>query len=167
MYKHSHECVNSKNKYSEIEILPSLEVSGFGVSMNILKDSFNNYDLEATNSSSDDYDVEFKLTNKESKDIIKGSFHDDCYFNLKFNSKEELKKFILGVINMHQDYIEKFNGCIKVADISDEKIEEIIKLGKVSFKTIGSRVVIINKTLNVLEQKLPKLFIKESSIIYG
>ncbi len=167
MYKHSHECINSINKYSEIKILPLLVVSGFGVSMNILKDSFNNYDLETTNCSSDDYDIEFKLTNIEPKEIIKGSFHDDCFFNIKFNDKNELKKFILGIIMMHQNYIDNFDGCIKEPDISDGKIEEIIRKGKVSFKTIGSRVVILNKWLNVLEQRLPKLFINESSIIYG
>ncbi len=166
MFKHSHECINSRNKYSEIEIDPSLKVSGLGVSINILKDSFPEYEFLVTKTDSE-YNVECTLKNKESLKVITGTFHDDCFFNIQFNNNSELKTFILGIIKMHQNYIDNFDGCIKEPDISDEKIEEIIRIGKVSFKTIGSRVVILNKQLNVLEQLLPKMFIKESSVIYG
>ena len=143
MYKHSHTCVNSKNKYSEIEISPNFEIKGVGVTKNILNDTFTN------------------------GEVIISTFSDDCFFNIKLNNKSELKNLILGIIRMHQVYIKEDVDCIKEPDISDQKIDEIINTSKVSFKTIGSRVVILNKHLNLLEQKLPKLLIKESCIIYG
>ena len=167
LYKHSHNCVHSKNKYSEILVKDELVISGFGVSSNVLINSFPEIKFNEGQNKEDEYS--FKLTGKSdlTNDIlISSNFHDDCFFEIEFKKPEYLKSFILGIIQMHQEYI-KIDGCIKVADISDEKIEEMLKLGKVSFKTIGSRVVIINKTLHVLEQKFPKLFIKESSIIYG
>jgi len=167
LYKHSHNCVHSSNKYSEILVKDELVISGFGVSSNVLINSFPEIEFNEEQNKEDEYSFKFIGKSDLTNDIlISSNFHDDCFFEIEFKKPEYLKSFILGIIQMHQEYIET-DGCIKVADISDEKIEEMLKLGKVSFKTIGSRVVIINKTLHVLEQKFPKLFIKESSFIYG
>ena len=166
-YKHSHTCIYSSNKYSELEFITSLKVKRVGVSSNVLLETFSDIKFENKQNKTDEYEIELNGFNEGNLNkCIKASFHDDCFFEIEFNDMEDIKRFILGIINMQQEYIS-INGCIKERDISDSKVEEIVKNKKVSFKTIGTRVVILNHYLNLLEQKFPKVFIKEKDVLFG
>ena len=167
LYKHSHNCVHSSNKYSEILVKDELVISGFGVSSNVLINSFPEIKFNEGQNKEDEYS--FKLTGKSdlTNDIlISSNFHDDCFFEIEFKKPEYLKSFILGIIQMHQEYI-KTDGCIKEPDISNEVLKEILKYKKVSFKTLNNRVLILNRTLTSFDNMFSKFTIKDKDILWG
>lgn len=167
LYKHSHSCVHSRNKYSEILVKNELVISGFGVSSNVLINSFPEIKFSEEQDKEDEYSI--KLIGKLDliNDIlISANFHDDCFFEIEFKRNEYIKSFILGIIQMHQEYI-KTDGCIKEPDISTEVLNEILKYKKVSFKTLNNRVLILKRPLTSFDNIFSKFTIKDKDILWG